>query len=186
MASSQKTETLQLNQWIATDKPKREDYNTDNANIEAFSVTMNNSMQDLIDEVHTFIDASGGNISSNNVSYANVAMGEVTTAKGALDLLMTIASALTSGKEDKKTQVTVTLSSTNWAGTTSPYTQAVTVTGMTSNADGDYDIANTANATQVQSFASGVIWVSSQGANTVTFSAAGEKPESNIPIVIRW
>lgn len=34
MASSNKTETLGLNQWLGTDKPKRDDFNADNLAID--------------------------------------------------------------------------------------------------------------------------------------------------------
>lgn len=48
MASSNKTPLLNLNSWLGTDKPKREDFNQDNEKIDNF---LGNHIEDMVSHV---------------------------------------------------------------------------------------------------------------------------------------
>ena len=81
------------------------------------------------------------------------------------------------------TQVSATLT-TAWAGTAAPYTQAVTITGMTATKNGIIGLAPTATAAERAAARAASLMLTSQGADTITVTADGDKPTIAIPIVV--
>lgn len=83
----------------------------------------------------------------------------------------------------KPKQVSATLSTT-WTGSAAPYTQTVTVTGMTSAKNGFIGLAPSATTEQRAAAAAAKLMLTSQGTNTVTITADGDKPTVTLPIVV--
>lgn len=82
----------------------------------------------------------------------------------------------------KSTQVSANLTTT-WAGS-GPYTQAVTIAGMTSTKNGMVGLAPSANAAQREAAKAASLMLTSQGTNTITITADGDKPTVALPIVV--
>jgi len=80
-----------------------------------------------------------------------------------------------------------TLSSSSWSGS-GPYTQSVTVSGMTSSNEPTVDVdmsgATTLSAMENLSEAWGLLLKAVTGSNTITFYFS-EKPDINIPIKVK-
>lgn len=81
------------------------------------------------------------------------------------------------------TQATVQLS-TNWAGTEAPYSQTITVSGVTAISIVDIDVAGTVTAEQLDAYINAKIVDGGQSAGSITLKAFGDKPEIAIPIKI--
>lgn len=80
-------------------------------------------------------------------------------------------------------QVSVTLS-TSWTGSVAPYTQTVTVTGVSASRVGFLDVAPSATAAQRSAAREALLYVTSQGANSITVTADGRKPTVSIPCIV--
>lgn len=80
------------------------------------------------------------------------------------------------------TAVSATLS-TSWAGSAAPYTQTVTVSGITPSTPSIIGLAETATVAQEKAASLANLKVSA-GTNTVTVTARGIKPTTTIPIVV--
>lgn len=74
---------------------------------------------------------------------------------------------------------TVTLSSTSWSGSSSPYTQTVSVTGVT--ASNTLQVAP--DPSTYQAYCEAMVRASAQGAGTLTFSAT-DKPSTNVKAIV--
>ena len=73
--------------------------------------------------------------------------------------------------------------STTWSGT-GPYTQNVTISGMTSTKNATVGLASTATAAQREAARNAIFNVTNQTANQITITADGEKPTITIPISV--
>lgn len=88
------------------------------------------------------------------------------------------------GKETEILDATVTLSASAWTGTESPYTQTVTVTGMTADKAAVYALmTEEVIATDTENENYGLIVGVEQGADTVTFYASAI-PSADVTIRI--
>lgn len=81
------------------------------------------------------------------------------------------------------TQTTATLT-TNWTGAEAPYSQTITVPGVTTISIVDIDVVNSVTAEQLDAYINAKIVDGGQAANSITLKAFGEKPTVAIPIKI--
>ena len=88
------------------------------------------------------------------------------------------------GSSTTVSEVSVTLTAASWVGSQAPYTQSVTVTGMTTTKSGFTGISQSATAAQRAVASSAKLAITSQGTNTITITADGAKPSLDIPIVV--
>lgn len=86
-------------------------------------------------------------------------------------------------KADKSTAIDLTLTA-DWVGSAAPYTQTVAVPGITSAANCIYDVAADVTAAQLEAYETARIVVRVQGADSLTFSAFGDKPVVAIPLTV--
>lgn len=97
-----------------------------------------------------------------------------------LDLIDSFVGA----KAAKSTSVSAMLTASGWAGTSTPYTQSVSITGLGSAANGLVNISQSANATQRSLAYAARLSVFGQSANLLTIVADGTKPSGDIPITV--
>lgn len=93
------------------------------------------------------------------------------------------------GKEANEYQgaiktTTATLSMTEWSGAAAPYTQAITVDGVTTSSIGGLRIAQTATDEQFEAWGAAQPRITAQGANSITVSIMGDVPAVNIPVEV--
>lgn len=81
------------------------------------------------------------------------------------------------------TEVSATLT-TAWTGSLAPYTQAVSISGMTTLKKAVIGLPATATQAQYLAAADAMLRVSYQGAGTITVTAEGTKPTISIPILV--
>lgn len=98
----------------------------------------------------------------------------------------TAASVLELNKKAVKTvQLTGTLLSSGWGtGKTPPFTQVLTVSGLTAVSDGFVSVAQSASSDQYKAASEAMLRPVSQGINTISITSEGLKPKINIPIII--
>lgn len=84
------------------------------------------------------------------------------------------------------TELAVTLAAAGWIGSAPPYTQTVSVTGMTASKKGvSVGVPATLTDAEFSAALYAVLRASAQGSDTITVKAYGEKPAVNIPILVR-
>ena len=113
------------------------------------------------------------------------AMNYVPTTRKVNDKALSADITLTAaevGAAVPSTQVPATLT-TAWSGT-GPFTQAVTIAGMTATKNGIIGLAPTATAAERTAAKAASLMLTSQGTNTITITADGDKPTIAIPIVV--
>ena len=103
---------------------------------------------------------------------------------GSTDSNMTKIDTALGEKANSSKSVITTLLYTSWVGTEAPYTQTITVTGLTANQNGTISIAQTATAEQRAAARDAMLTVTGQAANSLTITADGEMPVEDIPVCI--
>lgn len=88
------------------------------------------------------------------------------------------------GKAAKSIAVSATLTVAGWTGSAAPYTQSVTVAGVTATNNIEIGLAQTATKEQLESGGAGMLMATAQGANSVTVKAYGDKPGVALPVSV--
>lgn len=81
---------------------------------------------------------------------------------------------------DGSTAISATLTSSGW----SSGRQTVAVTGVTANSNGVVGLAQSITDAQMEAAKSSELYISEQGANTITITAFNGAPSVDIPIVV--
>ena len=111
----------------------------------------------------------------------NLSTGQVLTADHLTHIEDGIVAAGSSGGASTVRIGTITLVATAWAGTTSPYSQVVTVAGVTANSQVDL----TPSVSQLVIFhEKDLTFVTENDGGTVTVYAVGQKPENDYTIQV--
>ena len=76
------------------------------------------------------------------------------------------------------------LISSGWVGTEAPYSQTVSVSGVTATSDGSVGIADSATDSQWNAAVSSQLRKTAQGADSITIKAYGDKPSLDLPCSI--
>lgn len=124
---------------------------------------------------------SSGNLKGSNIELSGLATAQQLNFHDHTDPFA--HSTLFEAKANKPVSLTATLISSNWT-TTIPYSQVVTIQGITSTTTGFIGIPDSATREQYETAISANLRKASQATNTVTFYAYGERPSINIPIEI--
>ena len=82
-------------------------------------------------------------------------------------------------------QVSGALSAASWSGSAAPYTQAVAIAGMTDTKKAIAGLPHTATGAQFLAALDAQMHVTSQGTDTITVTAEGDKPSMDIPILVQ-
>ena len=123
---------------------------------------------------------SEGNLKDSGVGVSGL---EAAGSISAHNTSSTAHSTLFNKKADKSKALTGTLLVSAWSST-APYSQVLTISGITANTNGVIGVADTATRSQYEVAAAANLRKIAQGTNTVTIMAYGEKPTTNIPIEI--
>lgn len=125
------------------------------------------------------LDANG-NLKDSGVSVNDFdSAGSVSTHNQAGDA----HSTLFNKKANKSFALTGTLVASAWSDT-APYSQVLTIQGITANTNGVIGVSDNATRSQYEVAASANLRKIAQSTNTVTIMAYGEKPTIDIPIEI--
>ena len=90
------------------------------------------------------------------------------------------------GASQKPVILTGTLTAEGWSGSAAPYTQTLTITGIPASQDAAVfvSIGVSAPAEAIEAWGGGMVMATAHGANSLTFSAKGEKPGTDLPIQV--
>jgi hypothetical protein len=115
---------------------------------------------------------------------AVAATDTVNAAVGKLEKRADNADAAVAAKADPSAAVTATLTAAGWTGLAAPYTQTVSVAGMTSTANGTVGLADSATAAQREAARNALLSKTAQASGSITIAADGDKPTVDIPIAV--
>lgn len=87
------------------------------------------------------------------------------------------------GKNATVTSINAQLA-TNWSGTAAPYTQTITVSGVTASSIVALDVASEVTAEQLDAYINAKIVDGGQATDSLTLKAFGDKPTVDIPIKV--
>lgn len=87
-------------------------------------------------------------------------------------------------KADKSVPVYTELSASAWTGTEAPFTQEISVSGLTAEQNGNIAITHSASTEQREAARKAVLSVAGQEAGKLVIVADGKRPETNIPVCI--
>ena len=125
------------------------------------------------------LDANG-NLKDSGVSVSDFdTAGSVSTHNAS----SSAHSSLFDQKAAKSKALTGTLLASGWSNT-APYSQVITISGVTANTNGVIGVADTATRSQYEVAAGANLRKIAQSTNSVTIMAYGEKPTVDIPIEI--
>ena len=87
-------------------------------------------------------------------------------------------------KANSSVAVNATLLASAWAGVNAPYTQEITIAGLTASQNGTISVAHNATAEQREIAREAMLSVIGQDTGKLTIAADGEMPEFDIPVYI--
>ena len=87
-------------------------------------------------------------------------------------------------KANSSVLVSATLLASAWTGIDSPFTQDITVTGLTATQNGTISVANNATFEQREMAREAMLSVVGQEDGKLTIAADGEMPDIDIPVYI--
>lgn len=87
-------------------------------------------------------------------------------------------------KANSSVAVNATLLASAWAGVNAPYTQEITIAGLTASQNGTISVAHNATAEQREIAREAMLSVIGQEDGKLTIAADGEMPEFDIPVYI--
>lgn len=142
-----------------------------------------------LDQRVTDVETSLSNLETT-VSSIEASVGSELTAineaKTAADSAQADVDALeteVSGKANKSTSVTATISGSAWTGSAAPYTNTVSIAGVTSDKLIEV-LAQSLTDTQFEAYTNANISRITQGENSITLYAYGDKPTIDLPITV--
>ena len=86
---------------------------------------------------------------------------------------------------DTETEKAAILSAAGWQGSYAPYTQTVTVDGITTDTQGTVSVSESATDEQYRAAMYAALRKTAQGTNSITIKAYGEKPTVDIPLTVK-
>ncbi len=99
-------------------------------------------------------------------------------------VLKSLADAV-STKAVQANDITAMLAAASWTGTEAPYTQTVAASGVTAASKIFVGLADTATDAQYTAALGALLRATAQGVDSVTITAIGALPETDIPVLIR-
>ena len=87
-------------------------------------------------------------------------------------------------KANSSVAIYTTLLASAWAGVNAPFTQELTVEGLTATQNGVIDVAHDATVVQRELAREAMLSVIGQTDGTLTIAADGEMPDADIPVYI--
>lgn len=87
-------------------------------------------------------------------------------------------------KANSSIAISATLLASAWVGVTAPFTQELSVEGLTAAQNGVIDVAHDASATQREIAREAMLSVIGQSDGKLVIAADGEMPEFDIPVYI--
>ena len=87
-------------------------------------------------------------------------------------------------KANSSVAINTTLLASAWVGVDAPYTQTLTISGLTASQNGTISVAHNATAEQREIAREAMLSVIGQADGTLTIAADGEMPERDIPVYI--
>lgn len=103
---------------------------------------------------------------------------------GVSDSAMVRIDTALSEKANNSAPVYSTLLADAWDGTEAPYTQTITVEGISAATNGHVGLAQDATTAQRKAARDAILAVTGQSDSTLTITADGDEPSCDIPIVI--
>lgn len=115
----------------------------------------------------------------------NINAQEKIAASGLLKGSGTAVSAAAAGTDYALpvTEVSATLTAAGWSGSAAPFTQSVTITGMTANKKAIVGLPHSATGAQYAAALAALLRVTSQETDAITVTAEGDKPAIDLPIL---
>lgn len=103
---------------------------------------------------------------------------------GSVDSNMVKIDAAIAAKADVSKTIQASLLASAWIGESAPYSQVITVNGLTADTNGTISGASSASSEQRAAIRNAMLAVTGQADGELTITADGEKPEIDIPVTI--
>lgn len=103
---------------------------------------------------------------------------------GTEDSNMVKIDAALGAKANSSVAVNTMLLASAWTGVEAPYTQVITISGLTASQNGTISVAHNATAEQREIAREAMLSVIGQTDGALTIAADGEMPERDIPVYI--
>lgn len=169
----------------------------------SISRSSNGNLPTTVTSAQTLANALGSLAFKSSITASNIASGEITsslniTAAGKIadasalkvlnDKITTNANNITklnSNLDEVRDQsTTVTVKSTDWTGTASPYSCTISSSKILANSNVDISIASSATDAQALAYVAGAFIPSSINAGSIVVKAYGKKPKVDLTLAL--